>query len=68
MDTNEPLHQDESEFAFRVCALQGEDVEGYSQMALHTFFPNGVAIASVEECEVCGVAHEETWDYRPDEY
>lgn len=66
-DPNEPLHQSESEHIFHACVVEhgsGEPGDDYfPQTVLNTFFPGGLAIASVEECVYCGVAHEESWDY-----
>ena len=63
MDSNEPLHQDESEFIFSACAEDENDY--FPQVALHTYFPRGLAIASVEECIYCATSHEQSWDYSP---
>ena len=71
MDTNEPLHQSESEFTFRACINEHgtePDDDYFPQTVLDTYFPQGLAISSVEDCVYCHVAHEETWDYRTDEY
>lgn len=64
MDSNEPLHQDEAEFIFSDCAEDENDY--FPQVALHTYFPRGFALASVEECVYCGVAHEQSFDYSTD--
>jgi hypothetical protein len=69
MDSNEPLHQDESEFVFRACILEHgtePDDDYYPQTVLNTYFPRGLAIASVECCIWCETAHSEEWDYSTD--
>lgn len=69
MDSNEPLHQDESEFIFRACVIEHgteSDDDYLPQVVLNTYFRDGLAIASVEECIYCGVKHSENWDYNAD--